>query len=153
MSYQPKVYRDNGGDRQVIAGGGEQKVESGGLMNLESGAGIKHAIQTKIDDYSVLASESGTTFLMGTDAKTFTLPSTVDGLEYTFVNSGADGNNILTISPAAADAIHGGSLSSVDDKDLINTKATSKEGDYVTIKGDGIAGWWIVGIEGIWAKE
>jgi hypothetical protein len=37
MSYQPKVYRDNGGDRQVIASSGEQKVESGGIVRIESG--------------------------------------------------------------------------------------------------------------------
>lgn len=32
MTYQPKVYRDEGGDRQVIASGGEIKVESGGII-------------------------------------------------------------------------------------------------------------------------
>ena len=40
--------------------------------------------------------------------------------------------NALTISPAAADGItYAGS--STDNKDLINTKTTSKQGDYVVI--------------------
>jgi hypothetical protein len=38
MSYQPLVYKDLGGNRQVIASGGEQKVESGGVITLKSGA-------------------------------------------------------------------------------------------------------------------
>lgn len=33
MSYQPKVYFDNGGDRQVVASGGSISVESGGAIN------------------------------------------------------------------------------------------------------------------------
>lgn len=32
MTYQPKVYRDKGGDRQVVADGGEILVKSGGLL-------------------------------------------------------------------------------------------------------------------------
>lgn len=38
MGYQPLVYKDEGGNRQVIASGGEQKVESGGVITLKSGA-------------------------------------------------------------------------------------------------------------------
>jgi hypothetical protein len=34
MSYQPKTYRDNNGDRLVIANGGSIVVESGGTLNL-----------------------------------------------------------------------------------------------------------------------
>jgi len=37
--YQPKVYRDNGGDRQVIADGGTQLIEAGGNVNGGSGTG------------------------------------------------------------------------------------------------------------------
>jgi hypothetical protein len=34
MSYQPKVYRTNGGDRQVVASGGSIVCEAGGQINL-----------------------------------------------------------------------------------------------------------------------
>ena len=33
-TYQPKVYRTNGGDKQVVASGGELDIESGGTLKL-----------------------------------------------------------------------------------------------------------------------
>lgn len=33
----PKIYKDTGGDRQVVASGGTLKVESGGVSSFESG--------------------------------------------------------------------------------------------------------------------
>ena len=42
-SYQPKVYREQGGDRQVIASGGALDVESGGELDIESGGSFKLA--------------------------------------------------------------------------------------------------------------
>jgi len=41
MSYNTKCYREQGGDRWVIADGGEIKVESGGKINLESGSSLQ----------------------------------------------------------------------------------------------------------------
>jgi len=32
MSFEPKIYKDNGGDRQVVANGGEIKIETGGKI-------------------------------------------------------------------------------------------------------------------------
>ena len=42
-TYQPKVYREQGGDRQVIASGGSFDVESGGEIDVESGGSLKLA--------------------------------------------------------------------------------------------------------------
>lgn len=42
-TYQPKVYREHGGDRMVVASGGSLDVESGGEMDIESGAAFKIA--------------------------------------------------------------------------------------------------------------
>ena len=39
----PKVYRVQGGDRQVIASGGSLDVESGGELDIESGGALKLA--------------------------------------------------------------------------------------------------------------
>jgi hypothetical protein len=108
--------------------------------------------------------DSGKTFLVATDALTITLPSTATGLEYTFINSGAAGNNIITVSPAAADGISGtitlaASVVVLDgtvNKDAINTKATSQAGDAITIVGSGTAGvtaWLVKSSTGIWARE
>lgn len=40
-TYQPKVYREQGGDRQVVASGGSADVESGGEIDIESGGLLK----------------------------------------------------------------------------------------------------------------
>lgn len=43
MSYQPKIYKKDGGDTQVVASGGEVQVESGGELNIASGGTISAA--------------------------------------------------------------------------------------------------------------
>lgn len=106
--------------------------------------------------------DSGKTILVGTDALVITLPATKLGIEYTFINSGAAGNNIITISPQAADGIAGVITLAATvvvrvgtvDTALVNTKATSTKGDSVKIVGTGVAGtgaWYIVSSTGIWA--
>lgn len=125
-------------------------------------APIKKGLVVELTASTTLTREdSGTTFLIGTDALAMTLPATFAGAKFTFINSGADGNNIITISPNANDAIFGTVANSaadsvsggVDDKDIINTKATANKGDRITIVGDGVDGWYIVDGVGIWASE
>ena len=118
-------------------------------------------VETVTASQTLSYNDSGKVFLVGTDALTITLPATKAGVRYTFVNSGADGNNIITISPNASDGVWGtitlaGSvvdLGGVDDKDLINTKGTAIKGDAITICGDGSVGWYVLSSTGIWAAE
>ena len=95
--------------------------------------------------------ESSYTVVNGDSGKTFT--SSTDGVVFTFVNTGSDGTNTLTISPNANDGIlYAGSLT--DDKDLINTKATSKVGDFVVCASlNSTAHWTVVNVQGVFAKE
>ena len=106
--------------------------------------------------------DSGSIIAVATDAIVITLPATKAGVEYTFINTGADGNNIITISPQSTDGISGvitlaGTVvarAGTVNVDLVNTKATSKIGSTVTIIGTGVAGvtaWVIKGSTGIWA--
>jgi len=101
----------------------------------------------------VITTDSGKTFTTETDGQVFTLPAIAIGNTVTFVNMAPDGAGDLAISPAAADGItYAGS--STDNKDLINTKATAKRGDYVTLASlDGVVAWQVVDARGIWAKE
>ena len=39
MTYEPKVYKDQGGDRQVIASGGSVVIENGGIVDGSAAAG------------------------------------------------------------------------------------------------------------------
>lgn len=118
------------------------------------------AVQTVTDNTTLTVHESGKIMLLGTDGKTITLPPTLAGLRYTFVNSGASGNNIVKISPAATDGITGtvGSVT-VDgtiNKAVQNTKSTAKTGDNITLIGTGEPGvkaWIILSGVGVWAKE
>lgn len=123
-----------------------------------AGAGV----ETITANRTLTAADHGLTFLVGTDALTITLPAaSTAGIEYTFVNSGADGNNIITISPASTDGIWGTitlaasvvDLGGAANKDLINTKATSIKGDSVTIVSDGGTAWFVKSSTGIWAAE
>ncbi len=38
VTYGPKVYKDSGGDREVVADGGTIKAESGGSVDMEAGS-------------------------------------------------------------------------------------------------------------------
>ena len=38
MSYQPKTYRTDGGDKYVIADGGEVEINSGGTLTMQAGS-------------------------------------------------------------------------------------------------------------------
>jgi hypothetical protein len=117
---------------------------------------VKHASQaeqTKSANATLSAADSGMVTYVDTDGVVLTLPSTAAGITYTIVNAGADGAVGISISPAAADKIQGVGLTAADDKDLINTKATAKKGDAVTLVGDGADGWFIQSMHGTWARE
>ena len=86
-------------------------------------------LENKDANYSVVNGDSGKTFTSSTKDVVFTLPAISIGRVFTFVNTGTDGANTLTISPNASDGIlYAGSLT--DDKDVINTKATSLKNHF-----------------------
>ena len=118
---------------------------------LEGKEGVN--IETKTSNYTVTTGDSGKTFVSATDGVVFTLPAIATGAVYKFVNSAEDGTNTLTISPNASDGIQYAG-SATDDKDLINTKATSKQGDYVVIASlDSTTNWSVTEVRGVFAKE
>ena len=123
-----------------------------GKINTASVSGYN--IQPKESAYTVVIStDSGKTFTSKTDGMVFTLPAIAIGNVFTFVNTAPDATNTFTISPNSSDGIlYLGSLT--DDKDVINTKSTSKVGDYVTIASlNSTAHWTVVDVQGVWAKE
>ena len=125
------------------------------LVGKKNEAGVTgFNIEAKESNYTVVATtDSGKTFTSKTDGAVFTLPAIAVGNIFTFVNTAEDGTNTFTISPNANDGIlYVGGL--VDDKDLINTKATSKVGDFVKIAAlNSTAHWTVVECQGVWTKE
>jgi hypothetical protein len=115
------------------------------LVGKKNEAGVTgFNIEAKESNYTVVATtDSGKTFTSKTDGTVFTLPAIAVGNIFTFVNTAEDGTNTFTISPNANDGIlYVGGL--VDDKDLINTKATSKVGDFVKIAALNSTAHWTV---------
>ena len=136
------------------------KTTATGLQAESVGQLNNHRVITA--NTTLTAADSNTVFEVATDALVITLPSTQVGARYTFINTGAAGNNIITISPQAADGIAGTITLAASvvtrvgtvDTDLVNTKATSTKGNCVVIEGTGVAGtgaWYIVSSTGIWA--
>ena len=125
------------------------------LQGKKNDAGLTvYNIEQKDSNYTVvITTDSGKTFLSNTKDVVFTLPAIAIGNVFTFINTGADGQNNLTISPNASDGIlYAGSLT--DDKDVINTQATSKVGDFVKLASlNSTAHWTVVEAQGTWAKE
>tara|TARA_R110002012_G_scaffold313430_1_gene525032 strand:- start:359 stop:769 length:411 start_codon:yes stop_codon:yes gene_type:complete len=125
------------------------------LQGKKNEAGLTgYNIEQKDSNYTVvITTDSGKTFLSNTKDVVFTLPAIAIGNVFTFINTGADGQNNLTISPNASDGIlYAGSLT--DDKDVINTQATSKVGDFVKIASlNSTAHWTVLEAQGVWAKE
>jgi len=112
----------------------------------------------------IAAGDAGIDQNVATDALVLTLPKIEAGnlgMTFLFRNTGADGNNIITLSPNAADGINGtianaaadSVASGTVDKDWVNTKATANKGDYVILKAVALTAWYIVGGVGIWASE
>jgi len=162
---------------ELVEGGGitvdgDVTLEDSLILGGNNLYGNSKKVVTLTDDTTLTAADSGKIFLIGTDAKTITLPATVAGLDFTFVNIGSAGNNTITIDPDDDDKIAGlvikpeggnadattdnGLVSVIDGADgkyLQNTKATAQTGDRVRIVGDGSAGWYITEGLGIWAHE
>lgn len=107
---------------------------------------------------TLTAAQTGQKFVGAVDA-VFTLPASAaatKGVWYEFETGALSGGTGLSVSPAAADGIGGNGLTSVVNKDLINTGASDRLGDMVRIYCTGATGtsaWMIDGIIGTWSKE
>lgn len=146
----------NGTDKiEVERAGTTLYITPAYLATYLGSVGLLRPVLTKNANYTVTTADSLSFILVTAADKVMTLPSTAAGLVYTFVltNAGLSVSTGLALSPAAADKIMGNGITSLDNKDLILTGATDREGDSVTIVGDGVDGWYITSVTGIWARE
>lgn len=82
-----------------------------------------------------------------------TLPATAVALDVTLLCVGPFGTVQISADPAAADKIMGPDLPGTDNKDLINTLATARRGDFVSLRSGHADGYIVTGINGTWASE
>lgn len=105
---------------------------------------------------TLVAADTGKTFIVSGGTSIFTLPATAVGLVYTFQYIGNDGQGQIQVSPAAADGIAAAGTAVVN-KDLILASATIKQGDYVTIVSGvgatGVTAWHLTAQRGVVTKE
>jgi len=104
-------------------------------------------------DKTLDAEDHGKAFFVTADAKTITVPATATALRCLIMNGGAFGTIAVNISPNANDKIMGPDLAGVDNKDLINTKATACRGDYAIIRNGHADGPVVDELRGTWAAE
>lgn len=138
------------------------------MVNYKTDVNGNNAVMKKslyevlTEDTTLTYDHTGMTFGIGTDGIVITLPPTKNGIEFSFINIGAAGNNVVTIAPQEEDGI-AGTITLADtavtrvgtvNTALVNTKATSTLGNSVKIIGTGVAGtgaYIIQGSTGIWA--
>lgn len=116
-------------------------------------AGVQ-TVLTKSANYSLLAADSGSLVLVTAADKILTLPATAAGLVYriSLAAAGLSSGTGLQIAPAAADKIMGDGFTSADNKAAILAGSGDREGDSITLVGDGVDGWYIVAHEGTWTR-
>lgn len=137
------------------------------MPNTFSQLGFGHKSVDVSVNKTLTAADSGIVQNVIIDGITITLPATALGIHYTIRNSGAtkllatagtgdDGSVLVTVAPAAADGITGNGFTATVNKAALNTKATAKVGDYISIMGTGttgVTGWVMTAVRGTWARQ
>lgn len=97
--------------------------------------------------------DNGKVFFVDTDAVVVTMPAVATPVNCRIVNIGAFGTVAVNVSPQAVDKIQGPDLPGTDNKDLINTKATARRGDFVELVTGDANGPIVAKLRGTWATE
>ena len=147
-TYQPKVYRDQGGDTMTVA--------SGGTLEFEAGSKCLRAVEVVTTTNVIDASESGTTYFLNlAGGFTSTLPAPAAGLHFKFVVATAPSTAYIIATNGGADILIGGvNELEVDtnsdgpydnNADVINFVASvAVVGDWVEMISDGTS-WYFTG--------
>ena len=97
--------------------------------------------------------DNGKLFVVDTDAVVITLPAVATPVNCVVMNGGAFAAVGLQISPNASDKVQGPDLPGTDNKDLINTKATARRGDFAKLVTGDANGALVAELRGTWATE
>lgn len=109
-----------------------------------------------VGNKTLVAADTGKTFIVPRGTSIFSLPATAVGLSYTFAYDGDNAGGQIQVSPVAADGIAAVG-SAVVNKDLIIATATIKNGDWVKIcsgvGATGVTAWFVSDHRGVLTKE
>lgn len=123
--------------------GDDLNVAGGIFSGAQQAANVTGAKTLAITDSGIIQRVTATA--------TVTLPATVVGYYYIIENGGADGTVTINVSPNASDKIAGNGFTATDDKDAINT--LGNHGDRIELLGDGVNGWFLTRVIGLWTRE
>lgn len=115
--------------------------------------GVTAEVVTSAVNLTLTQDDSGKIIVITGADKVVTLPATQEGLVYTIVTGATSVTTGLSVSPAAADQIIGLGFTAADDKDAINTQASERVGDSITLVGNGSTGWLAINASGTWARQ
>jgi hypothetical protein len=96
--------------------------------------------------------DEGKAFFVTVDS-VITLPATAVAIRAALVCMGPFGTVQISADPVSDDKIMGPDIAGTNDKDLINTKATARRGDFVVLRGGHADGFFVDQIKGTWATE
>ncbi len=136
-------------DRYVSAGVVVVRFDAGNLSDPYAAFGVREtlAASTKTLD----AQDTGKLIVV-TVTSVITLPVTATALSgVTLLCGGAFGTVQISAAPAAADKIMGPDIAGTDNTALVNTLATARRGDYVTLTAGHADGYVITRMRGTWA--
>jgi hypothetical protein len=136
--------------RFVSAGKAVVEFDAGVLQDPYQEFSVREAIAA---NKTLDAEDSGKLFWVDTDAVVITLPAVAVGTLCKVVNGGGFGAILVTISPAALDSIEAPDITAADDKDILNTKATARRGDFATLGDANADGYIVTEMRGIWARQ
>jgi hypothetical protein len=110
---------------------------------------------TLTEDATIGMTSHGFHPIIVTGTTVVTLPAVTLGHSYWIINGNPSGTGLLTISPNASDRFlfDAAGATGTEDKDLINTQATAKRGDYVKLVYGSADGWVISEMHGTWIDE
>lgn len=122
-------------------------------LNYRDPYGAYTLRETVSADLTLDIEDNGKILFVDTDAKVITLAAVATPCNCKIVNIGAFGAVLVAVSPNAVDKIQGCNMAGTDNKDLLNTKATAKRGDYVVLTTGDANGAVIAELRGTWVSE
>ena len=124
-----------------------------GLSYPDGPSRLSNAV-TITGDTTLTAATHGFHPVVITSTATLTLPAVTEGVSFWLINGCADGT-LMTVSPNASDKFlfDAAGAAGTDDKDIINTAATAKKGDFVKLTYGSAVGWTILELGGTWTDE
>lgn len=119
--------------------------------------GLAESVAIATLDTTLTAADSHKTVIMNAaTTKTVTLPSAAaaPGLTFTVTQQQVPASGAgLTVHPAGTDVMRGNGFTPAAGKGAINTQATGRIGDAITVQSDGVSAWYITSLTGTWARE